>query len=224
MSRMEMVESSRSDNDQVESVDARQGIAERLHDGPLQELVVVQLKLASLARADMSHAEEISAIASHLALAIEGLRGIVEDVSTCGVSGSDLYVQLTELCAAFRAETDIDCEFNIKPEHTRFHSHVNDVLHRTVGELLTNVRKHSRAKRVTLSSGRYDDGSIFLSVEDDGIGLGTSDRSYPSFEHRGFGLSSIDHRLSHLDASMEIDSDAGLCATIVLPARLVMDQ
>lgn len=56
----------------------------------------------------------------------------------------------------FRLESGLTCTFEVLPEHTRFGYHLSDVIHRSVRELLTNVRKHADARHVRVLSGRYD--------------------------------------------------------------------
>jgi signal transduction histidine kinase len=133
--------------------------------------------------------------------------------------------RLTDLCAEFRAAGDIACRVALDERHLRFDDEVSDVVFRTIRELLTNVRQHARAKRVDVSSTLRRDGSIGITVADDGIGLPAHRRrGNPLDESGGIGLWSIDQRLRDFDAILDVEASTGkgTAATVILPARLVM--
>jgi two-component system sensor histidine kinase UhpB len=121
------------------------------------------------------------------------------------------------LCVRFAAESDVRCDFAVSAEHTRFDDTVADAVYWTIAELLTNVRKHARAKTVRVTSGAHDGGYVFLRVQDDGVGITEPYTPAPPREARGLGLWSSEHRLNELDASLEIASADGLTVTIKLP-------
>lgn len=201
----------------------RQALAELLHDGPLQELVALQLKAANLARlGQLGHVDRAARLLelSNLAqAAIEHLKQIIRDLTVAEPAPVEpLYRRFVELCEDFRASSGIKCKLAVDPAHLRFRSHLGEVIHRTVRELLTNVRKHARANIVTISSERRPDGSMAISVEDDGIGLPTLSRDSTPFAG-GFGLRSIEQGLGAFDALLELDGETGLRATVIVPGR-----
>ena len=204
----------------------RQQLAERLHDGPIQDLIAAQLELKTLIRASGEQSTELQAIAAGIETALTELREVIQD--TREMSGTmdsdegakpDLFGQLCEACTEFRAETGLICLFEVLPEHVQFGYHVSDVVHRCIGELLTNVRKHAEATRVRISSELRSDGSVVLTIEDDGVGF--SARENGRSRRKGFGLWSIDHRLAQLGGHTAIESDDGVRVQIVLPGRLL---
>jgi signal transduction histidine kinase len=138
---------------------------------------------------------------------------------------TSLLPRLLELCDDFRAEGGIRCEVTLEERHTRFDDEVSEVIYRTVRELLTNVRQHSQAKQVKVSSTGRRDGSIGITVADDGIGLPAHRRrGNPFDESGGIGLWSIDQRLRDFDAVLDIEAAAG-CGTramLILPGSLVV--
>jgi signal transduction histidine kinase len=133
---------------------------------------------------------------------------------------TELYAQLLELCDEFRSHGDLGCSVVLEERHTRFDEALSDVVFRTVRELLTNVRQHARAKHVTVSSADRRDGSIAITVADDGIGLPPHRRrGNPLEESGGIGLWSIDQRLREFDAMLDIEAAAGrgTRAMLILP-------
>ena len=138
---------------------------------------------------------------------------------------TDLLPRLLGLCEEFRAQAGIRCEVELDERHTRFDDEVSEVVFRTVRELLTNVRQHARAKQVKVSSVDRRDGSIGITVADDGIGLPAHRRrGNPFAESGGIGLWSIDQRLRAFDAVLDIEAAAGhgTRAMLILPGSLAL--
>jgi signal transduction histidine kinase len=205
-------------------------VAERLHDGPLQLLVAIQVKLKHLER-DAEHGISTDRVAEIRRLT----QSVVEDLNRtmrelwepevrAPQHGCDpkLFSQLMELCRDFRLQSGLKCRFAVLEEHICFDSFVTDIVCRAVRELLQNVRKHARATLVQVSSEISGDReSIVLHVEDDGLGLSDSDWR-DGLESKGFGLWSIDQRLRQVGGTIELENHAGLRASLVLPRRLAV--
>ena len=139
-------------------------------------------------------------------------------------SHTDLHARLLELCDEFRARGDIGCEVSLVKHHTCFDEELSDVVYRTVRELLANVRQHGQATQVVVSSVGRRDGSIGITVADNGVGLPPHRRrGKPLQETGGIGLWSIDRRLRDFDAMLDVDSapGKGTRAMLILPAHLV---
>jgi signal transduction histidine kinase len=207
----------------------RDYLAERLHDGPFQELVAARMKIASILGARDVPDPELGQVAECIDTAVTELRAIIESGREAPAakprpvapSRPDLYAEIAALCADFRAETGIACTFEILPEHTRFGYQLTGVLRRCFRELLLNVRKHAQASRVRLRSGMLDSETMFLCVEDNGVGFPPADRLHSKGTREGFGLWSIDHRLGQFGGFTEIESGDGLTVRIALPVKLL---
>jgi signal transduction histidine kinase len=203
----------------------QQALAERLHDGPLQELVALQLRAANLARLGAEsvtdHEARIAELGNLAQAAIEHLQQIIRDLTGDASRPVALFVRLSELCDQFRAGSGIDCRLLAVPAHVRFEPAVAEVVFRALRELLTNVRKHSQATIVKITSRIREDGAVTITVADNGIGLHSVTRRRNPFEGGGFGLWSIEHRLGEFGGALEIDNDPGLRATIIVPRKLL---
>lgn len=214
-----------TDNEGLDA-EATRCLAERLHDGPLQLLASLSLRLSALENRGSAGPAELDELKGLTTGVISALNKVVYELAAGQVgegrprSTIDLCERLQQLCAGFRASSGIECRLDVSAEHAHVSGLVSVILLRTIRELLTNVRKHARARHVEVTSALRPDGSLVFAVHDDGIGLVTPDRLRP-FENCGFGLWSIDQRLREIDGHMEFDNDAGLCAKIVLPARLL---
>lgn len=201
----------------------RQTLAERLHDGPLQELVALQLKAANLSRlgavgpADREQRlEELGRLAQQ---AIDQLHAVIHEL-VAEPEELELFVRVVELCEQFRASSGLYCVMHLDPTHFELAPEAGQVLYRAIRELLANVRKHAQATEVEVRSRRRGDGAVSVTVTDNGIGMALHERHGSPFRGGGFGLWSIEHRLSEIGASLELDGDDGLRAEIVLPPHV----
>ena len=206
-----------------ESMLLRQTLAERLHDGPLQELVALQLKAGNLARlgaVDAADREERLVELGKLAQqAIEQLHAVIHEL-VAEPQELKLFVRVVELCEQFRASTGVYCVMHLEPAHFELAPEVGQVLYRAIRELLANVRKHAQATEVEVRSRRRADGATVVTVSDNGIGMALHGRHGTPFQGGGFGLWSIEHRLNEIGAALEIDGENGLRAEIVVPPQL----
>ena len=203
-----------------------QTLAERLHDGPLQELVALQLKAANLARLGACSAddqlERLIELGNLAQKAIEHLHDIIRELTTNTAESPELFPRLLDLCEQFRTATGVECHVRLDRAHTRFGPAVSDVLYRSVRELLANVRKHAQATEVRITGQFRADGCVAISVADNGIGMPAVNRRGNPFQGGGFGLWSIEHRLGEFGGFLEIEGGTGVSATVVLPRRLII--
>jgi PAS domain S-box-containing protein len=92
----------------------------------------------------------------------------------------------------------------------RLSSRVETALYRITQEALTNVARHSRARRVEVVLARGPD-YVSLVIEDDGVGF---DRAATA-DH-GFGLLGMQERAALVGARLEVESAAGRGTTILV--------
>jgi two-component system, NarL family, sensor kinase len=197
-------------------------LAERLHDGPLQDLAAMTLKLAVLQRTVPSEMRAEIAQLRELADSASGaLRVLLGELAPEPLR-SDLSAQLRELCTAFAAEAGIPCRDDLQEAHMRLDGAVSDLVYRAIRELLTNVRKHSGARSVLVSSAWGSDGDVVFSVADDGSGIpGGLTGERRALTGSGFGLWSIEHRVTSFGGRLEVECDGGLRVAIALPRQVV---
>jgi PAS domain S-box-containing protein len=184
----------------------RRRLATDLHDNIGQVLALLQIRLGSLRQelpspkmaADLDEARTLLSqiIASTRSLTLEmGLPVLHELGFASGVEW---------LGEKFHKQYGLKVEVNCEPLPAYIDSARETFLFRAVRELLTNVAKHARARRVSIST-RAADREFILEVADDGIGFEVSRLS----EVAGFGLFSIAERISNQGGNMEVTSAPG---------------
>jgi signal transduction histidine kinase len=95
------------------------------------------------------------------------------------------------------------------------------LLFQIVRELLFNVVKHAKARHVWISV-QGDSGQIRICVKDNGVGFDTSEVQLLPGGDGGFGLFSIQERLSYFGGNLQIVSrlQLGTEVTITAPSHL----
>lgn len=197
----------------------RMRVAADLHDGPIQRLSALSLRLELLAdqvgRGEVDDAfASMRRVRDELAAEMESLRRLMSSLRPPAIDERGIVHALRE-CAtdvlrrevAFQVESTV--EDDLDPE-------VETVVYRIVREALLNVDKHSHARRVDITLSRRDD-ELVLSIRDDGSGFdawayATSPERYP-------GLLSMRELAESLGGNTRVTSgrDAGTEVRAVVP-------
>lgn len=168
---------------------AREEVARTLHDGVLQTLAVIQRR---------SQDDELVSLARGQELELR------EYLFGSPSTEADLASGLRE--AARRAEQryGLRVQVVVAPDLPAGTDAVIQRVTAAVGEALTNAAKHGEAEGATIYAEPGDDGSIFVSVKDDGIGFD------PETVSEGEGLRrSIRGRVAEVGGRVEIDGRPG---------------
>jgi two-component system nitrate/nitrite sensor histidine kinase NarX len=185
----------------------RDRIARELHDSLAQVLGVIHLRLRGLetrAKDEASHvmAAEMSEIAEvadeaykDVREAILGLRETVREDD--GLEGS-----LREYLRKYSRQTGIAATLTCEGDTRRALTPRSEVqLLRVVQEALTNTRKHSGARRVTVRIECEGPGATLV-IEDDGVGFDPS--TVASSMEGGFGLASMRERVEQIGGTLDV--------------------
>jgi len=185
----------------------RDRIARELHDSLAQVLGVIHLRLRALegrAKDEASHvmADELSEIAEtadeayrDVREAILGLRETVRD--DVGLEGS-----LREYLRKYSRQTGIAASLSCEGDTRQALTPRSEVqLLRVVQEALTNTRKHSGARKVTVSI-QCEGPAATLVIEDDGVGFDPA--TVASSMEGGFGLASMRERVEQIGGTLDV--------------------
>jgi signal transduction histidine kinase len=187
----------------------RRRIERDLHDGAQQRLVSTGLALRhaqhQLRTGSVHAAETLEQAVEELSVAIDELRELAHGLPPSQLDAG-LQPALQEL--ATRAPVRVQ----VKATSERFTVGLEAAAYFVACEGLTNAIKHARATAVVLSAGR-DNGSLLVSVADDGVGGATA--------LGGSGLSGLHDRVAAYGGSLCIESppEHGTVLTARLPCE-----
>jgi signal transduction histidine kinase len=178
---------------------ARQRIERDLHDGTQQRLVSLALAARAAQTNVPAHRHdlraEVSRIAAGLADAAAELQEFSRGIHPATLSERGLGPALRTL--ARRSAVPVDL---LVTTSARFPEPVEIAAYYVASEALANAMKHARASHVEISLAARD-GSLLLSVHDDGVG-----GADPA---RGSGLAGLADRVEALGGSIHVHSPAG---------------
>ncbi len=201
------------------SDEARRRIERDLHDGTQQRLVSLGLA-ARIAEADGAAGRgelraELSRIAAGLADAVAELQEVSRGIHPAILSEGGLGPALRALARRSVVAVDLNVTTN-----ARFPEPVEVAAYYVASEALANAMKHARASQIEISLATRD-GSLLLSVRDDGVG-----GADPARGSGLAGLAGLVDRVEALGGSIRLRSTAGTGThiTVDLPLEYELAQ
>jgi signal transduction histidine kinase len=188
----------------------RRRLARELHDETGQALTSILLGLKPLEEAvrgsDVSSA--VADVRALLVATLQDVRRLAVELRPAALDDFGLASALERLAETFAEQTGLAVDFESALGKDRLPSDTETALYRIVQESLTNVVKHARAQRISVSVTRRGD-FVKAVVEDDGIGFDPVQARDDSF-----GLSGMRERVALLDGTLVVESRPGGGTTI----------
>jgi len=118
-----------------------------------------------------------------------------------------------------REKHGIQTEFRDDGQPKPLDNDIRALLFRNVRELLINIIKHAKARKVKVIVSKIDE-QICVIIEDDGVGFEPAKTG----SNTGFGIFSIRERLEQLDGHLEIESEPGRGSRFTMTAPLKVEK
>jgi PAS domain S-box-containing protein len=203
----------------------RMRLSSVLHDDLQQMLAAVKLNLRGLSRRgravpepeDPEFEEKLRFVSDILDESIRKTRHLSHELSPMTLSRNNLFAALARLAHDMMEKNLLAATVEAEPETEPESPVISTLLFRSAKELLFNVVKHAGtgAAKVFLAKA---DGEIMLVVEDKGKGFDIRAQKEMSKENPGFGLFSIEDRITLLGGRMKIETAPGKGCRVVLIA------
>jgi two-component system, NarL family, sensor histidine kinase DegS len=199
----------------------RARVARELHDGAIQALFGIEMKIEALRRRTTLSATQMDAelgeVQQLLQSEVLALRELMQALRPIELETSDqLPDVLASLVERFRRDTGVSARFVYGGGPMSLPASAALELARIVQEALVNVRKHSRARNVLVRLTNTDQ-RCTLVIEDDGQGFEFKGRlSARELEKRRVGPAIIKERARIAGAQLAVDSAPGLGARLEL--------
>jgi two-component system sensor histidine kinase UhpB len=182
----------------------RSRIARELHDEVGQTLTAVMLGLERTARrADGALREEVAEAREAVRESLGDVREIARRLRPEALDDLGLVSALAALTNDVSRRTGLRIERRVTADLGALGPDDELVVYRVAQEALTNVARHSGARRAWMTLGSNGRGGVELTVRDDGDGfeVGAGDR--------GAGLRGMRERAVLIGATLELDSRRG---------------
>lgn len=202
----------------------RRELAQRLHDGPVQELAAAGIALGLAGPADRVMVDRVMVdrAAALVSGSIVALRELAVELFPPGLSGVDIESALGDLVArtvppAIHSSVVVEPGLDLG-EPTAM------MLHRCAGELLRNAAAHAEPSAIRVRVAGSGPDLVVLTVADDGVGAPGS--APPEDGPRGLGLRLIAHAAREAGGRFDLQSGAGsgTRAVLTLPRAIGADR
>jgi PAS domain S-box-containing protein len=198
----------------------RRRIASELHDRIGQSLFILRLKLSTLQdnHSSTDFSESIKEIHKLLDQIIQHTRNLTFELSPPILYELGLEAALEWLTEQMQEQWSIQIDFKGTTENFQLDNDVSMILFKAVRELLSNVIKHAKAKRVKTLVKDVNN-SVKIDIIDDGIGFHIDKKDLNISKMAGFGLFNIMERIDYLGGKFEIKSKPGhgTHVTLIVP-------
>jgi two-component system nitrate/nitrite sensor histidine kinase NarX len=204
----------------------RERIVAEIHDGLAQTLSFLGLRLDVVG--GLIEDENLSRVPEHLALmrrtieqADREARRMMASLQTSPHGHRTLRERMRQLVERFVQEHEMEIALRVEDEPPiRGTQEVHEQVLRVVQEALTNVHKHARVSRATVTLGRHGVQAV-VCIQDDGPGFDL--KSLPSGKHPfdklrapRFGLKVMKTRAERIGGELSVDSAPGQGTTVTL--------
>lgn len=197
----------------------RNRLAQEMHDNLAQALGVIKLDINGLLQAELNDPtratlQDLKSLVDETYIELRdtifGLRAINE-------TDTHFLDNFKDYLATFGAHNRLDIQISFTEEHLEVLSREAILqVGRILEEALSNVRKHSHAKRVWINGGK-EENTVWITVEDDGVGMDPDNVCGCQQGH--FGLQVMAERAEGVGGHIHISKRAGggTCVRLELP-------
>lgn len=204
----------------------RARLAQELHDGPLQDLHGIRIRLGTLPPTlatppthspASASSPDLEAIEDDLVTVTAELRTIMADLHPPALTPFGLAAAIQAHVDRFRRRyPHVACRTELGTGDRRLPDATRLALFRVCQEALSNVAKHAHADSVDIHL-QVEHGRAFLRVRDDGRGF--TEPGTASFAENGsFGLSNMAARAEAVGATLSVTSEPGNGTTVLVEA------
>ena len=191
-------------------------ISLQLHDGPAQAMSNLVLRAEICEKwidNDPSRARaELTGLKSMVNDTLQDTRRFIFELRPMILDDLGLLPTLKRYLKDYSEQQKIEINYLPSGRERRLPNHVEVAIFRIIQDALSNVARHANAAHVRIALD-YSEGSIGLSVEDDGMGFDPS--KVRSDNQKTIGIASMRQRIDMLGGQLNIESQAGRGTRIV---------
>jgi len=201
----------------------RNKLAREIHDGPAQYLASTLMRIDFCKTRLKDNLQEglveLDDVQGNVSKTLKEVRGIISNLRPPFLDGITLKEAIDDLRDDFLEECDVKLKVKFENESYLIDKTIETAIYRIIQELLSNIKKHSKAINSMLQVNLGMD-YIFIKIKDDGRGFNTEEvmnnsRCY----NKKYGILGIYERLDELGGTITVESviDNGTEYNIKLP-------
>jgi signal transduction histidine kinase len=205
---------------EMATLEERRRIASELHDGILQSLATLLLRLESVRKrlpgTQKELSEELLSIEDFSRNSMKEIRRFLSGEPINAFVQGTLIERLTEDAKFVRDGLGVRVIVESEPEDLQLPQEVEREIYHILKEGVTNVTKHSHASKVAIFI-KHNGETLSGSLTDDGVGFDFSSLK----ENTGFGLTGMMNRIKKIGGELYIKSSPGAGTKISFAVPLV---
>lgn len=187
----------------------RRSLAETIHDGPVQELVSLDLMIdaarRAIARGDAARAEEL--LREARAVAGRNIGSLRDEIASLGPYAMDemtLDVAIEQCAPVWAKRYGVTVTLDL--ERIDMSNELCGGLFGVAQEAVSNAGRHARADEVVVAVRVEPDGSVAMTVRDDGDGFAAGEPPFATDQPGHIGLATMRERTELAGGTLTIDS------------------
>ncbi|MBD3225733.1 MAG: PAS domain S-box protein [Caldithrix sp.] len=197
----------------------RANIARELHDELGQILTALKMDLSMLGE-DIEESDQMNArkvirelqdMEELVGSTIKNIRKLITELRPEALDNLGLISALRWHCEELNNKSNIHIEFKTDLDELEMDRERAIAIYRIAQEALTNVNRHSKARRATVRFRLPKKEMVELRVADDGVGIPEEKH----FQNQHFGLIGMRERVQAFKGRLTIDSNGGSGTTII---------
>jgi len=190
----------------------RKRISLELHDELGSALSLLKVQLSSVKRKlrpDQAElGESLQEAREHLDQVIENVRRLSKDLSPLILEDLGLSAAIKWLISDFARHYKNSTSYDTENIDDFFSSEHQIIIYRIFQEILTNIRKHAEADRVSVSI-KKQNGAVSFLVQDNGKGFDLQDIKSKNSTEKGMGLTAMYERALIVGSSLDVRTRKG---------------
>ena len=197
----------------------RKRLAQELHDGLGQNLLVIKNQIDIYRSTDEREEIELDEISDLIKTSIIEVKEISSNLHPHQLERFGLNKSINSMVQKIESVGNIKIETRLDDISGIFSTDDQINIYRIIQESLNNVLKHSDAKKAKVEI-RKESKIIYLTIEDYGKGFNIEDASIQNNLFDGFGLKSIKERARLLHGDFNINSSLGNGTTVIITLQI----
>ncbi|MCX7840446.1 MAG: sensor histidine kinase [Anaerolineae bacterium] len=199
--------------------DERARLARELHDGPLQDVVGLNMQLGLLLADDASPVTEaLRALRAQVRDLLTDLRQVCAELRPPMLDTIGLGAALRVLTEDWATQHHIPVQLTLAPDAVlrALPDEVSVNLYRVAQEALANIARHAHARNVAMQL-TFDDARLVLTIRDDGCGFVVPAALNELAAQGHFGLVGLRERVELIGGALTVESapDVGTTVCVV---------
>jgi signal transduction histidine kinase len=202
------------------AIQERRRITYELHDGILQSLATIILRLEScrsqLLESQKELARDLEGVEDFTRTSMTEIRNFLAGKETQPLTPGTLIEKLRDELKFLQQSLGVEVILESEPEDPSLPHQIEREIYYVLREALTNVTKHSHASQAEIQIIQTPD-LIQASLRDNGVGF---EQGYQK-NRSGLGLSSMEDRIKKIGGRLTIKSSPGLGTTVMFAIPLI---